>query len=490
MDGVLGMSEPRPPNIVVGVLDCARAKSFAVSGGVRTARTPEIDRMAAEGTAFPRAVAPANWTVPSHMSIMTGAYPNVHGRRTFVRGNAPMETMASWLLRQGYDTAQFSEMIHLSSGYGLEDGYETVRSRRTGVSDDDRTLSNRLMPHLGFLYGAGVRTLVERVPPFIVPMNAVNHPQEVAYKEDVCGEYVLEYIDDWLKGRSREKPFHLFFNLVNAHEPYELVANGTPPNFLGRWYARTPRYYLLSVRGLQSHVPWEAVEGGYLRSIEEADAKIGRLRRLLESHGEAERTIFILTADHGQSFGEGGNVYHGCGATDSIARVPLVVVGTPEHSLPRRVDRWTSLTEISSWVRAAASGKSPYDDSGHAPFPFLAGAPDDSTVFCEGGPASDPNRSLRGINPDQSWNHRLLAAYRADAKYVLDLDTDQVVRWLPGDDPDHRPPERPDREEMSRWRETVFGNYEQRDRDRRSRSEGTPTLDVTLDERLRSWGYD
>lgn len=484
------MSEPRPPNVVVGVLDCARAKAFALSGGARTARTPAIDRIAREGTGFPRAVAPANWTVPSHMSIFTGAYPNVHGRRTFVRGTAPLETTAAYLKRQGYATAQFSEMVHLSSGYGLEDGFDVRRARRTGVSDDERTVSNRLTRHLGFLYGAEVRTLVERLPPLIVPMNAVNHPQEVAYKRDVCGEYVLGYLEEWLTTRPRDRPFHVFFNLVNAHEPYDLVPNGTAPGLLERWYARTPRYYLLAVRGLQDHVPWDALEGGYRRSIEEADAKVGRIRALLEAAGEWDRTLFVLTSDHGQSFGEGGNVFHGCGATDSITRVPLAISGPKEHALPGRIERWTSLTELSSWVRGAAAGEAPYDDQGHAAFPFSASAPDDSVVYCEGGPASDPNKSLRGINLDQSWNHRLLAAYRGDEKYVLDLDTGAVQRWQGAGDPDHRAPEVASAEEAVRWRAELFGGYEAQDRKRRAAAGPGEPMDVTLDARLRSWGYD
>lgn len=484
------MSAARPPNIIVGILDCARAKSFGLSGGRRVARTPVIDGLAAKGTNFPKAVAPANWTVPSHMSIMTGSYPNVHGRRSFLRGAAPTETIASWLARQGYETALFSEMVHLSAGYGLEDGYAEKRSRRMGVSDDERTVTNRITPYLSFLYGPGVRTLVERLPPFIVPMNAVNFPQEVAYKREVCGEYLLDDLDAWLGRRSADRPFHLFFNFVNAHEPYDLVPNGHAPGLLERWYARTPRYYLLSVRGLQGHVPWGALEGGYLRSLEEADAKIGRMLAVLERHGELGRTLFLLTGDHGQSFGEGGNVYHGCGATDSITRVPLVVRAPDGVPVPRTVDRWTSLAEISSWVRALASGEAPYDDDGHAPFPFSASAPDDRIVYCEGGPASDPNRSLRGINLDQTWNHRLLAAYRGDEKYVLDLDTGSVVRYRMDSDPDLQVPEPADAKTAERWRAELFGDYETRDRERRGRAVPGEAMDVSLDARLRSWGYD
>ena len=82
----------RPPNIVTMVLDCARAKNFATSGGDLLAETPVIDALAAQGTEFPRAVASANWTVPSHFSIFTGFYPNVHGVRTFQKLTVPLET--------------------------------------------------------------------------------------------------------------------------------------------------------------------------------------------------------------------------------------------------------------------------------------------------------------------------------------------------------------------------------------------------------------
>ena len=50
------------------------------------------------------------------MSIMTGTYPWVHRRRTFVRGDAPMETIAMWLKRRGYSTGMFTEEAHLTGG--------------------------------------------------------------------------------------------------------------------------------------------------------------------------------------------------------------------------------------------------------------------------------------------------------------------------------------------------------------------------------------
>jgi arylsulfatase A-like enzyme len=484
-------SGSRPPNIVMLILDCARAKNFRTSGGDRLARTPVIDGLAARGTAFPRAVAPANWTIPSHFSIFSGAYPNVHGLRTFRKGVPIPETTAQHLQRAGYETAMFTEMVHLVGGYGMEEGFEVRRARRIGISDEERTVANGLLGHAGFLYSARMRKLVEEVPPMITPLTLLNHPQEVAYKEDVCGPYTLDSFASWMGERDPGRPFYTFLNFVNVHEPYELVPNGHPPGFLERIYMHTPRFYLLAVPGLQDHVDWDALVAGYVRSIEEADEKIGHLLAILEAKGELERTMVIITADHGQSFGESGNVFHGCGATDSITRVPLVIAPPHGVEVPRRVERWVSLCELDSWIKAAASGASPYDDEGHAPFPFSLMAPDSGTVFCEGGPASDPNRSLRGIRTDQPWNRRLLAAYRGDAKYILDLASGGILYWKLASDPDRTTPIRLEGADAEAVRRDVYGAYERQEAVRQTQAaQGPKAVDVKLDSRLRSWGYE
>lgn len=477
------------PNVVTIVLDCVRAKSIGLSGGRNVARTPNIDRLSARGTNFPRAVAPANWTVPSHMSIFTGRYPSAHGLRSFVRGGAPTSTTAQWLSDAGYETALFSEMVHLAGGYGLEDGFRDIRAARVGVSDEERTAANRLLGHARFLYSERVRRAIARVPPLIVPLNALNHPQEQAFKRTVCGDGVVRDFDRWVASRSAARPFYAFFNFVDGHEPYPFVPNGSRVGPLARWYARTPRYYLLAVDGLQRLVPWDCVERGYLAAIEAADTKVGRVWASLEAAGVADRTVFIVTADHGQSFGESGNIFHGCGGTDSITRVPLVVLPPRGMAAPATVDRWVSLCEVDPWIRSFVGGRLP-DYSALVPRP---GGLDQvngnaGTVYCEGGPASDPNQSLVGVRADQPWNHRLLVAYRGNEKMLWDRETDAVVSWTYPEDPDSTAPTVLEPGAARDAREHVFVPYLHPAGVTRVPTAATGR--VSVDERLRSWGYD
>jgi hypothetical protein len=356
------------------------------------------------------------------------------------------------------------------------------------MSDEDRTSSNKLASHSNALYSPWVRSLLERLPPFVVALNMINHPQEEAFKREVCNSYVIDEFEQWIGGRDKERPFHAFFNLVDAHEPYPIIENGTRTGALARWYGRTPRYYLLAVPGLQALVPWKQLLAGYIWSIEKADEKVGRILRILEATGERERTMVIVTSDHGQSFGEAGNVFHGCGATDSITRIPLVVSPPTQFSVPAKIDDWVSLTSIDSWVRATASGLAPFEEDGRAPLPFSASASPADWIYCEGAPASDPNHSLRGIRPEATWNRRLVAAYRGQEKYIVDVATGDVLRWNTSTDPDPRAGESFTGRDAAQVRADVFGEYDTKNALVSAIESNAP--ETAVDRRLKSWGYD
>lgn len=479
------------PNLLFVILDAVRAESVRAGGGKKVAETPVIDRLVRDGASvFDRMVAPANWTIPAHMSFFTGTYPSAHGLRTFVKGPPPFETLASWLNRRGYATGLFTEQLHLVSGYGLEDGFEVRAATRIMRSNDDRSSLHRLFGRRRILYAPALRSVIRAIPPVVLPVNVLNYRSEVAFKRERTTDLVPHEFRQWVTTRDRHRPFFAFVNLVNCHEPYPELDGRSDLGSIAKWYARTGRYYLLAIPELQHQVPWVALEAAYLETIRQADAKVGSLLGALDEADELGRTLLVITSDHGQSFGEGGNVYHGCGATESIARVPCVVRPPGWMTLPARVEPWVSLTESSGWFRAAASGRVPFDREGRAPFPFIPQSREAPVVYFEGGPASDQNRSLRGVRLDLSWNHRLLAAYRGEEKIVLDLETGSVDRWTLPVDVDRTPPMRLAAAEASVVRREVFGAYERWEAERNAAHGSTPVVEAELDEQMRSWGYE
>jgi len=98
----------RPPDVVLIVVDSLRADALGPQGSEPSV-SPRIDRLAAEGLRFERAVAPASWNLPSLSSLVTSTYPWIHGQGAS-GGTADLTTLAETFSRAGYRTAAFGEV--------------------------------------------------------------------------------------------------------------------------------------------------------------------------------------------------------------------------------------------------------------------------------------------------------------------------------------------------------------------------------------------
>jgi arylsulfatase A-like enzyme/Flp pilus assembly protein TadD len=112
----------RPPNVLLVTVDTLRPDALGWVAG-RNA-TPEMDRLAAEGFAFPAAVSPAPVTLPAHASILTGLVPRRHGARD--NGQPLPEgpvTLAETLGARGYATGAFVSGFPLARAFGVDRGF-------------------------------------------------------------------------------------------------------------------------------------------------------------------------------------------------------------------------------------------------------------------------------------------------------------------------------------------------------------------------------
>lgn len=101
----------------------------------------------------------------------------------------------------------------------------------------------------------------------------------------------------WLGAQPPETPFFAFIHLYDAHAPYD------PPLPFKQAYADNP----------------------YLGEVAYMDQQLGRLQRYLDQRGLADDTLVIVTADHGEAFGEHGEQTHGFFCYGATTHVPLIL---------------------------------------------------------------------------------------------------------------------------------------------------------------------
>lgn len=143
---------PEPPSVLLITVDTLRPDALGWVAG-RNA-TPEIDRLAAAGARFPRAISPVPLTLPAHASILTGLEPPHHGVRDngYVLGSG-IPTLAEQLRVHGYRTAAFVSGYPLRAVFGLDRGFERYDDAlaETGGQFQDRPAAETVRAALSWL---------------------------------------------------------------------------------------------------------------------------------------------------------------------------------------------------------------------------------------------------------------------------------------------------------------------------------------------------
>ncbi|MGH9355127.1 MAG: sulfatase [Terriglobia bacterium] len=331
-----GAAATQRPNIVLIILDTVRADHLSCYGYARPT-TPNIDRLAARGVRFKNAVAASSWTLPSVASIFTGLLPHQHGADWGDAIASGPWTLAKILEAKGYETAGFNaNPFYGLGGWRLNKGF--------GVYVDD-SYAVRHNLAVTFIGQSALHALYNR----LIRYNQFDHRTAA----DVNGDVIR-----WYRHRDPSQPFFLFINYMDAHRPY------LPPAPYDRRFGKMPRRLLAAASASlkDGHPPrsYSAEErgeiiDGYDNSLAYLDAQIGHLTDFLTAQPSGDRTIFVITADHGEGFGEHGTYDHGWNLYDEVLRVPLIVAGP---GIPRgvKISRQASIRRIFPTVLDLALG--------------------------------------------------------------------------------------------------------------------------------------
>jgi arylsulfatase A-like enzyme len=299
----LGPTPGGARNVILIILDTVREKSLSLGGSARST-SPMLEEFARTGVAFTNAWSPSNWTPPSHASIFTGQwateFPDI-GLRGMDRA---FTTLAEAFRDRGYMTGGFSANRIVNAESGLTRGflhYEVFTNSLTqllhagslGRAIDRSNTMRRLL---------GVRDLPGR-------LSASDNNQRV-----------LRWLD-----RRPQRPFFLFINYFDAHAPYVPPAPFDTlfdPRGRGRMPALVQQLNAAELPADVVRSERDAYEG----SIAFQDTQVGALVNELRERNLFDSTIVVITADHGEEFGEHHGMGHGSTLYSELLQVPLVIV--------------------------------------------------------------------------------------------------------------------------------------------------------------------
>jgi arylsulfatase len=354
---------PRPgpvrPSVVLVTIDTLRADHLGCYGNA-TVRTPNIDRLAREGALFERCYAQAPITVPSHLSILSSLPLAEHG--LLHNGGSParrVDVLPEIFARAGYRTAAFVGAKHLGPEGTLAPLLTSLEvysaPRRVSAPFTAHDTNKRLFRWLRgacrdpfFAWVHYWEPHMPYVPPAPFDRTYYDGDPYDARHTSMSGValgwflYDLDGVRQRLAERARQvrslkrdlglrsaavRQLVLYRQGLKTYAPTEeaeATLRGRLAGLGAHLRSRLPfrRHladWLTGVRDLRFAVAQYAGEVSYV------DEELGRLIDGLVRLGLQERTIVVVTADHGESLGEHGIYFDHAGLHETSLRVPLVV---------------------------------------------------------------------------------------------------------------------------------------------------------------------
>lgn len=305
-------TEKQPSNLVLITIDTLRADHLGYSGYSR-ATSPAIDRLADSGTVFSAAQVQWTKTSPSIASFLTGTYPATNRiQHLRARLDDKLVTIAEIMKANGYATSAFVSNVNAGSLYNFQQGFDEFHE----------------------MWDKSNQTPTQNQGTDFFP-----------------NEKILALVTDWMKQQSGDKPFFLWVHLLDPHGPY------TPPErYAGQFKSdellksqadippddRVPNYQ--RVPGLRTRGEFIAA---YDEEILSSDDVVDGIVKQLDIAKQREKTLVVLSADHGESFGEHQYWFnHGKYTYQATANVPLIFSQPSVVPAQKRIDTPVGLIDL------------------------------------------------------------------------------------------------------------------------------------------------
>ncbi|MBZ0284439.1 MAG: sulfatase-like hydrolase/transferase [Anaerolineae bacterium] len=371
------------PNILLIVLDTLRRDHLSTYGHDRET-SPQLDAFADGATVFERAVAAAQWTIPSHAAMFTGLQASTHGLTQADGALSGMHpTLAEILQGAGYRTAAFcnNPLVGVLNN-GLQRGFQRFYNYASAAPFRPREAQRSKLQRQALQYFRRyfARPLGNQFAHsdflFRMSLNPAFVPfwtRLINYKGNTANS--IDDLIGYLGQQDGERPVFAFLNLMGAHLPYnppqdylnrvapELKRDKQAYGFVRRFNADAARWATPPDPALED---WErsALDAFYDAEIAYQDEHLGRLLNYLKQSGALDNTLVMICADHGEGHGDHDFFGHGFVVYQELVHVPLILRWPERFPAGKRLMQTVSTRRIfHTALEAAGILKPPLDDA-------------------------------------------------------------------------------------------------------------------------------
>jgi arylsulfatase A-like enzyme len=331
------------PNVLLISLDSTR-RDLLGAYGRRPARapglspSPSLDRLAAEGVLLEEAYATSSWTLPSHLSILTGQPELVHAvDQPYHRPDPLRPLLGEILTAHGYRSFGFFSGPYLEPHFGFARGFEEYRACYGPELRAASTRHGQMLERLQQAERAGDEAALRATRR---ATSRARQELETLSHRDVSSEFVADAAIEALERAAAAGggPFFIFAHFFDPHydyappSPWDLTFDPAYEGEVdGRDFIRDPRIARVDPaspsgrRRVVSDRDLEHLLALYEGELGWTDSQVGRLLARLDELGLARDTLVVVTADHGSEFFEHGSIGHRRTLDEEVVRVPLLL---------------------------------------------------------------------------------------------------------------------------------------------------------------------
>ncbi|MBI61273.1 MAG: sulfatase [Verrucomicrobiales bacterium] len=426
------------PNILWICTDQQRADTIGALGN-KFVRTPHINALASQGTAFTSAYCQSPVCTPSRASFLTGRYPRTTRCRQNGQAIPSTEKLISRLLADAGYTCGLAGKLHLATCANgvvekrIDDGYKVFHWSHHPQPDWPENAYTQWLTQQGqtwdTLYkGQSTRYIKEGIP--------------AEYSQTTwCANMAIDFIK-----KQKGSPWFFSYNCFAPHHPFD-----PPADYLARYNPEnlpTPKYKpneanskttyqrldsefahsdpnSYHVAAMTDHDK-QQVTAAYYAMVDLIDYNVGRMVAALNETEQLNNTIVIFMSDHGEMLGDHGIYLKGPHFYEEAVKVPLIFSWPGQFKTGLKVDGLTELIDITPTLLDAAGLSIPQFIQGKTLLPILSGKanPDHhrNSVFSEYYNAWSHKHSYGTMHRTNS--HKMIVYHGTDQGELYDLDKD------------------------------------------------------------------